>query len=325
MTDLSLLDKMKILLQTTKSSKLFIVLIIFLIFFAYILFTTNKKNKKTSKSIFALVYTFIFLFIIILYHSSLGKMFDYLMNNVFVLIYFPNLAVYLTAIIITNIIVLISVFNFKTTKFIKNLNISIYIILNYLLALILSVIAKEKLDVFTTSSVYGNKNALGLIELSSTIFIIWIIFLVVYKIFLYYVRKDYKQPKKIVVRKSVKKLPPHITETSAPSINKEYRPKNVLETANIINSKEVAEIENTLTLEDYRTVLRILKEGRSNSNEESSLSTKLNNKLNKEDFYIEPEIIATKTISSTNLFNEEKEETKKEQSIFDELMQLYNN
>ena len=322
MAQLSLLDKIKILLQTTKSSKLFIVLIIFLLFFAYILLTTNKKNKKTSKSVFALVYTFVILFTIVAYHSSLGKMFDYLMNNVFTLIYFPNLAVYLAAIIITNIIVLISVFNFKTTKFIKNLNIGVFIILNYILALILSIIITEKLDVFTVSSVYSNRNALGLIELSSSIFIIWIIFLIIYKIFLYYVRKDYKEPKKVVVRKTVKKLPKNIIEITAPKTIKENRNNMLPSSVNIINFNKVAELEKKLTIDDYKVLLKILNDAHHNTIEASSLKNKLDTTLNEPDFYETPKIIKTKTVNELNLFEQPKDD--KEQTIFEELKRLYN-
>ena len=86
--------------------------------------------------------------------------------------------------IITNIIVWISIFSFKSSKLIKRLNIAIYVIMNYLLALILSVINTNKLDIFTQESIYGNKKVTALIELSSGVFLIWIIFLILYKLIL---------------------------------------------------------------------------------------------------------------------------------------------
>ncbi len=289
MEKLSLLEKLQILLKVSKNSKLFIVLIIFLIFLAYILFSTNKKNKKTTKSIFVLIYTFIFLFIVITYHSSFGKMFDYLMNNLFIIFYFPNLAIYLVAIIITNVIVWKSVFSEKIVKFIKYLNITIFCILNYLLALILSVITSNNLDIYTVSSVYSNKNALGLIELSSTIFVVWVVFLIVYKIYFTYLNKG----KKVLMER---KLPDNIRETSIPSSVRYVKNKNY----NIKNTLEVEKIEKTLTLEDYKLLLNMLKE-----KEKVDLFTH-------NDFYNEPEIIETKNIESV-----------KEQSIFEELKALY--
>ena len=320
MIKLSLLEKLKILLNITKSSKLFIALIIFLIFFAYILLTTNKKNKKTSKSIFILIYTFILLFIVITYHSSLGKMFDYLMNNLFIIFYFPNLAAYLAAIILTNIIIWISVFNFKTTRFIKNINITIFCLLNYLLALILNVITAEKLDVFTTQSVYGSKNALALIQLSSLIFITWLIFLIIYKIYIFFIKKEYKQPiKKVVVQKRIRKLPDSITETTIPKVIRLTTNSNNYLNANVTNYNKINEIEKTLTIDDYKLILNILKDQKGTKQDEQILEDKLSLALKKENFYVEPEIIKTKETTLEN-----KESYQKEQTIFEELKQLYN-
>ena len=247
-------------------------------------------------------------------------MLDYLMNNLFIVIYFPNLAVYLAAIIITNVIIWISIFNFKTTKFIKTINITIYSILSYLLALLLNIISTEKLDVFTQQSVYGSKNALGIIELSSSIFVIWIIFLIVYKIFLYYTRKDYK-PQKIIIERKVKKLPSTIIETKLPNRIKIVSPKNNFST-NISNyHKDTTEIEKTLTLEDYKLLLKMLKEKNTSKEEENFLKDKLNSALKQQDYYVEPEIIETKTAKTKEI---KEDSYKKEQSIFDELMNLYN-
>lgn len=307
MTKLSLLDKLKIFFEVSKSSKLFIAIIVFLIFFSYILLTTNKKNKKTSKTFFILIYLFIFLFVVITYHASLGKMFDYLMNNLFIIIYFPNLAVYFAAIIITNIIILFSIFNFKTTKLIKNINIFVYGLLNYLLALLLNVIITKKLDIFTIQSVYSNKQALGLIELSSNIFILWLIFLIVYKIFLTYLKKNSKS------KNAVKQKKPAIMD----NIKETTLPANV----KIINNKPKDDnYDNILTLNDYKLLLEILKENKEKTNKETSLENKLNKALNK-NYYTEPKIIKTKKITQEEIYNDA---FLKEQSIFEELQKLYN-
>ena len=327
MTKLSFLEKLKIFFSISKSSKLFLAIIVFLIFFAYLLITTNKKNQKTTKNLFILIYTFIFLFIIIAYHSSLGKMFDYLMNNVFIVFYFPNLAIYLVAIIVMNIILLVSIFNYKTTKFIKNINIVVYCLLNYLLALILNVITTEKLDIYTVQSVYGNKNTLGLIELSSTIFVVWIIFLIIYKIFLAYLhRKNKKVVKKVLVKR--KFLPENIVETTLPRSVKKVSSKNILENSLLKNTNEnTKELENMLTLNDYKILLNILNENKKKTNSTTSLENKINLAINKKDFYEEPEIIETKNVLVNNYQEQTKIEKeileKKEQSIFEELKELY--
>ena len=204
----SIIDKLNIIFELTKSSNIFIAIIAFLLFIVVVAITNNKKNQSTTKKIYLCIYTFIILAILITYYSSFGKMFDYLMNNLFIAIYFPNLAIYLVAIITVNIIFLVSVFKNNISRFIKNLNI----------------IHTNKLDVFTQTSVYGNKEAQALIELSSTIFLIWIFFLVVYKMIMIYQGKmnpvDAYRVEKVVVEKRKRILPSNIREIRATEVVK---------------------------------------------------------------------------------------------------------
>ncbi len=213
----TILEKFKIIFEVSKSSKLFIAVIAFIILLAIVALTTNKKNAKRGKSIYALVYASILISLIVVYHDSLGKMFDYMMDNLFIVLYFPNVAVYMAAIVITNIILWTSVFNFKTPKLVKTINVIVYGIIHYFLALILNVISKNGLDIFSQSSIYGNKEAQAIIELTSGIFILWIIFLVLYKIIRHYQHEEVVVPvKQKVVIKKIKKLPENIKEVEVP-------------------------------------------------------------------------------------------------------------
>ena len=216
MTQTTILEKLKIVFDVSMSSKLFIAVIAFIILLAVVALKTNKKNVQRGKLVYGLTYAAILIAILIFYHESLGKMFDYMMNNFFIVLYFPNVAVYLAAIIITNIILLVSVFNFKTPKLVRNINIVVYGIIHYLLALVLNVISENKLDIFSQVSVYGNKDAQAIIEFSSAIFIIWIIFLIFYKIIRKYQKKDVVPVKRKVIVKKVRALPEGIAEVEVP-------------------------------------------------------------------------------------------------------------
>ena len=262
MEKLSFMDKINVLIEVSTSSKMFLLVLAFLFFLGIVFFNTNKKNNKSTKMIYLLSMLFIVTYLVITYHKSLGNMIDYLMNNLFVIIYFPNLAAYLAALVIMNVILLVSIFNYKVSKIIKTINITVYCVLNYILALILSVIDKYNLDVFSVESVYKNKSAQALIELSSIIFIVWILFLIVYKIIMFYLKKDYEPPvKKVVVKKKVRVLPDYINETTIPSIV--WKPK-VEEKPVIVpltnEEKLLKQLDKSLTLEDYKILLQLLKE-----------------------------------------------------------------
>ena len=311
MSKLSFLDKLRILFDLSKSSILYLIILIALISLGIVLISNNRKNEKRNKTIYISISVFILFTLIIMYHSSLGNMFQYMMENFFVVLYFPNLAIYLSALIATNIILWISIFSYKSSKQIKTLNTIVYIIMNYLLALLLNVINKNNLDIFTKKSVYTNENATALIELSSTLFFTWIIFLIIYKIILIYLRKDYKpKVKKILIKKRVKKLPENFLPVTSPSyIYGEAPKKPVVEQEKPVIIKEninneVNEYEKMLTLDDYKRVLKLLQSQTEKKKQETAIRKDLEIEQKKYDDLI-------------------KKQHKNEQAKYEELLNLY--
>ena len=265
MSKMSFLKKLGIFFQVSNNSKLYLVVLLLLLILGYFLVTTNSKTKKRNQILYLISSTFMIVFLFLAYHKPLAKIFDYMMNNLFIVIYFPNLAIYFAAIIITNIIVWISIFNFKTTDIIKKINVCIYVIMSYLLVLICNIIITNKLDIFDQASIYGNKEATALIELSSIIFIVWVIFLVVYKIILKYLKKEYKpKVKKVIVRKPIKKLPenfenievPYYIHTNKNTYNK-YKAQPIHK-ENIIEKN----YDDVFTLDEYKVLLKMLKDSK---------------------------------------------------------------
>jgi len=261
---MSFIDKLGVLVEVSKSSNLFIVAIFMLGIIGYLFYNIDNKNIKNARRIYLGAASVILVITLVVYHDSIAKMFDYMMNNFFIAIYFPNVAIYLAALIIANIILYISIFNYKVSKLIKNINITVYCVLNYILLLILNVVVSKKLDVFTQSSVYQNKQAQALIELSSVIFIVWILFLIVYRIIMIYLKKEYKVPvkvKKVYIKQKVSVLPENITPLEAPVFAKAM-PKQEEKKEKPKDDLIVKKLEDSLTLDDYKLLLKMLKEQR---------------------------------------------------------------
>ena len=327
MSKLSFTEKLGVLFKTSMNSKLPLIFLIILIIVGIFLFKTNKKNEKTSKIIYSVITISVLLFVIVIYHESIGKMITYMMNNFFIVAFFPNLAIYMAALIATNIIVWVSIFSYKSSKQIKLLNITIYIIINYLFALILSTVKTSNLDIFSQTSVYANETASALISLSSTVFIIWIIFLVIYKILLVYIRKDYKpKVKKVIVRRKVKKLPENFMPLDNPKYIYGNAPKNnrvVIEKIEVEkpqeNQEEIAKIGNLFTLEDYRLLLKMLNEQKAKEKKEKTLDIIKETDDDLEDFFDndkkEEKIVESKI--------EIQEDDQRELKKYNELLELY--
>lgn len=310
MNKISLVDKVSIFFEVSKTINL--ILLIVLILLSIIFLNSNKKNAKNIRYIYIAFISFTLIYFFIKYNISLNKMFDYMMNNFFIAIYFPNFAIYAFGLIITNIIFYISLFNYKVSKIIKKINIVVYIFINYLFFLVLKIINTHQLDIYSQNSVYGNRKALALIELSSLIFIIWIVFLTIYKIFIFYLKKEYKQPVKKIIRiKKVKKLPENFIPKEFPTkVNGNISKK----TFNKNEEDELLKIyDNMLTLEDYKTIIKILQNHKSKENtiNENNITTPPILEKTQIENYKETENIISKI--------EEEQEKRK----FTELEELY--
>lgn len=263
MARLSFIEKLNVLFTLMKSSKLYLVILLAVIALGLILLTSNRKGAKSVKFFYILIYMIMVGIVLYIYKDNLSNMMSYMMDNLFIIIYFPNLAIYLAAILISNIICLVTIFNKKIPKIIKKINILMYCTISYILILILNIINENNLDVFNQSSVYGNATAQALIELTSTIFIVWIFFLTIYKIIKPYFFKE-KVPTKVIVKKVVKK-PENYKPVEAP-----YQVKAVNNSIKVEKEK----VENTnkyddlLTIDDYKLLLNILKDQKEKERQE---------------------------------------------------------
>lgn len=263
MARLTFVEKLSVLFNLTKSSKLYLVILLAVIALGLILLTSNRKSAKPVKFFYVLIYMILIGIVLYVYKDNLSNMMDYMMNNLFIIIYFPNLAIYLAAILTSNVICLVTVFSKKMPKIIKKINILMYCVISYILIIILNIINENNLDVFNQSSVYGNTTAQALIELTSTVFIAWICFLIIYKIIKPYFFKE-KVPTKVIVKKVVKK-PANYKPIEAP-----YQVKAVNNTIKVEKEpkENTAKYDDLLTIDDYKLLLNILKEQKEKERQE---------------------------------------------------------
>lgn len=181
MLKLTLLEKLKILFDLVLASPFFIFLLIFTILVFIILLDSKNYKRKQVQTYIMGIYILVFVAVIIKHHSSFLSVIDYLVNNVFVIFYFPNIAIYATMIIFINIIMLRSIFS-KKDKVIRTLNMASYSVIMYLMLLIIYTISTENIDVYSELNMYSNQTLLVLIEISNIIFVIWMVLLLINKL-----------------------------------------------------------------------------------------------------------------------------------------------
>ena len=149
--------------------------IIFGIIFTIAMIINIKKKKTIGKSLFIIGWIFIIGFIIVKYNSYLTKIFDNMINTIFVQIFFPNLATYIIIVILTNIIFLYTILNKKTTNISKINNYIFFSIIMVLMIFTLEQIIENKINIYEKTELYTNKKILTLIEATTIVFTIWII------------------------------------------------------------------------------------------------------------------------------------------------------
>ena len=156
------------------SSMLFIILGLI---FSIAMIINVKKNKTIGKTLYLLGWLFIISFIIIKYNNYLSKIFDNLINNIFMQIFFPNIATYAIIIVLTNIIFLYTIFNKKSTITSKLINTPFFIIIMTLMVYTIELVSKKKINIYVQKQVYANEKIVTIIQSTTLIFTLWIIIL----------------------------------------------------------------------------------------------------------------------------------------------------
>ena len=175
MNDVSLIEKLKALMNIIVSSPLFLfcfmtgiaVLILFII--------SIKKEKKINKWIFISIWIVLSIIIIINYSSLVFKIIDSLFDALFMAIYFPNTTVYFIIIFISNFFFIFSLFRKKIHKKFKIINFINALILDLFLILIMDTVENNSIDIYSQISMYSNFNVMVLMQLNTSIFISWIL------------------------------------------------------------------------------------------------------------------------------------------------------
>ena len=112
---------------------------------------------------------------IVINYKELAEVFDNFMTIFFSNIYFPSVYVYVGTLLIVAIAFVTSMFNKMLNKIYKIINGITFVMNNILLV----IIAKNKIDVFTPNELYTNINLVAVLEISIGLFVLWVLSLIV--------------------------------------------------------------------------------------------------------------------------------------------------
>ena len=250
MVELSLLERLKLIFSLIFSSPLFLILLLGIAIMLVDSFIISKKSKKTK--IAYLIISILSITILLQnYYSSLFSVFDTIAKNIVTIIYFPSVLEYITILVISLIIIMVSLLSKKTNKKIKFINLLIFIIELFLFFLILDEISKNKIDLANKISVYSNVNLMALFELSVIIFAIWMIILILYKIIYRLTHKN-----EIIVNSNSFYEEPELPKTIEELRKEELVPPPQIEYIVVEKKND----NDMFTLEEYRALKKLLED-----------------------------------------------------------------
>ena len=178
MTYLSIIEKLRILLDMLLDFKFILIFVILLLLLTF-LYAIRRINRK--KYALMMLSTFILLFAIsiISNYKVLANTFDNFTTIFFGNIYFPSIYVYIGVLVICFITFITSILNTMLKKTYKIINSIMFVCNNILLIIVLNIIAKNKIDIFSVSSLYTNNNLVAILEISMNLFILWVLSLII--------------------------------------------------------------------------------------------------------------------------------------------------
>ena len=178
MSYLSIAEKFKILFDMILDFK-FIFIFLGVLVIATFLYLIKKIDNRKYIMIITLSLLLILGIDIVINYKELAEVFDNFMTIFFSNIYFPSVYFYVGTLLIVAIAFITSMFNKMLNKIYKIINGITFVMNNILLAIILNIIAKNKIDVFTPNELYTNINLVAVLEISIGLFVLWILSLIV--------------------------------------------------------------------------------------------------------------------------------------------------
>lgn len=210
---LSLLEKLKVLLDMLLSFK-FILIFVIIMLILTILYLFKKISNKKYIIFMSLSIIVTFIISIIKNYKILSNTFDNFATIFFSGIYFPSIYVYIGILLIISLAFITSVLSSKKRKIYKIINSVIFILNNIFFIIVLNVIAKNNINIFEISSLYTNNSLVAILELNIILFILWIAVLTIT-----YITNTICD--KISSKKEVKEVVPVLEPTKKLVINKE--------------------------------------------------------------------------------------------------------
>ena len=130
-----------------------------------------KKDKKISRILYIVCIIFLATFFIIKYFDVIIKVIDSFVEILLKTLYFPNLGIYITILIITNLTFVFTTISEKSYKIYKIISSLITTLIDLLFIMIIGIISKNHIDISSDVKLYSDSTILTLLQISMGLFV----------------------------------------------------------------------------------------------------------------------------------------------------------
>ena len=191
MVDTTLLDKLNLIYKFVKDNS-FTFLIVLLTIIILLDFIYGNNTKQT-KILYICIMILILVYGLFEYYKPLLNILDIYITYIFKLTYFPSIIDYFSMIFITIIIEIYSIKKLNSVQ--KNINIWISIIIELLFIINIIALNNINIDLNNITSIYENDLLLSIFQISSILFMIWIIYNLLTYLIKSFLNKRIEMPK----------------------------------------------------------------------------------------------------------------------------------
>lgn len=191
MVDTTLLDKLNLIYKFVKDNS-FTFLIVLLIIIILLDFIYGNNSKQT-KILYICIMILTLVYGLFEYYKPLLNILDIYITYIFKLTYFPSIIDYFSMIIITIIVEIYSIKKLNGVQ--KNINIWISIIIELLFIINIIALNNINIDLNNITSIYENDLLLSIFQISSIVFMIWIIYNLLTYLIKSFLNKRIEMPK----------------------------------------------------------------------------------------------------------------------------------
>lgn len=186
MVDTNIIDKLSLIYKFLSNNSL--VFLVILLIVAILLDYLYGKNKLETKILYIIILGLIIVYGLFDFYKPLFNIIDVYITNIFKLAYFPSIIEYFSMILITIILQIISVK--RLNKIHKNVNLWVGFIIEVLFIINIVAMKNITVDLYKITSIYENDLLLSIFQITSIIFMIWVVInIIIYMIKLFIVNR----------------------------------------------------------------------------------------------------------------------------------------